>query len=168
MKEWYNSNAGLSYPDKLFLFLSSEATTKEIASLFLHEYSHTCRLSKFKKDESDYTLLDAVILEGVAEWIVRKVVGKSFGNKRIEMLPEEIYLDLWKKWIKPNRDIKRTHYKHDMIMYGGRDIPKNFGYIIGYNMVERFMKKYKKSPKALIETRNLEIITSLNLGDIEN
>ncbi|SHM71305.1 DUF2268 domain-containing protein [Gracilibacillus kekensis] len=164
LKAWFNSNAGLSYPDKLFLFLSSTASTKEIAALFIHEYSHTCRLHHFPKEEFNYTLLDAVILEGIAEWLVRKKIGKSYGNKRIEYLSDEALSELWERWIKPHQKIKRMNYKHDLLMYGSKGIPKNIGYIIGYNIVLRYMEKNKKSPRALLRVENEEFISDADLA----
>ncbi|WP_058308933.1 DUF2268 domain-containing protein [Gracilibacillus massiliensis] len=164
LKTWFNSNAGLSYPDKLFLFLSSTASTKEIAALFIHEYSHTCRLRNFPKKEFDYTLLDAVILEGIAEWLVRKMVGKSYGNKRIEHLSDEKLVELWERWIMPHQNIKRTNHKHDMLMYGNRGIPKNLGYVIGYNIVLRYMEKNKQHAKEILKTKNQQFLSAADLA----
>ncbi|QGH36601.1 hypothetical protein GI584_22215 [Gracilibacillus salitolerans] len=162
LKEWYNSNAGLSYPDKLFLFLQKNASNREIVALFLHEYSHICRLHHFPKKEMEYTLLDAIILEGIAEWIVRKKVGAAYGNKRIERVTDEILEDLWKKWIAPLQHLKRDHPKHDMIMYGLNGVPKNIGYIIGYNIIQRYMEKQKDSITTLLQTPNHQILAELD------
>ncbi|MDX8045222.1 DUF2268 domain-containing putative Zn-dependent protease [Gracilibacillus sp. S3-1-1] len=158
LKEWFNSNAGLSFPDKLFIFLNKQASNREIAALFLHEYSHVCRLNLFPKDEVEYNLLDAIILEGIAEWIVRKKVGKEYGNKRIKELSDNSLQALWKKWAAPHLGITRDHPKHDMIMYGGRRPPKNTGYIIGYNIVKRYMKEQQCSIRTLLGTPNERIV----------
>ncbi|GAE92105.1 hypothetical protein JCM21714_1086 [Gracilibacillus boraciitolerans JCM 21714] len=168
LKEWFDSNAGLSYPNKLFLFLSTSASSKELTALFLHEYSHTCRLDNFPKEESSYTLLDAVILEGIAEWIVRKLLGKSYGNKRVKWVPDQTFLNMWKKWVEPNSDIPRTHLKHDMVMYGGSGISKNAGYLIGYNLIHRYMAKNNQGSKALLKLSNEKILASIDLFSDKN
>ncbi|SFL68557.1 Uncharacterized protein YjaZ [Gracilibacillus orientalis] len=162
LKEWYNSNAGLSYPDKLFLFLQKNAENREIVALFLHEYSHICRLNLFPKKEMEYTLLDAVILEGIAEWIVRKKVGAAYGNKRIEMVTDELLEDLWKKWIEPLQQLTRDHPKHNMIMYGLHGVPRNIGYIIGYNIIQRYMTKQNGSITTLLHTPNHQILAEVD------
>ncbi|MGN8646010.1 DUF2268 domain-containing putative Zn-dependent protease [Gracilibacillus sp. HCP3S3_G5_1] len=163
LKDWYNSNAGLSYPDKLFLFLNKKATNQEIVALFLHEYSHICRLHHFQKQEMEYTLLDAIMLEGIAEWIVRKKVGDPYGNKRIKKVSDSYLLKLWKKWLVPNQQLKRNHPKHDMIMYGLNGAPKNIGYIIGYNIIYRYMMKQNGSITTLLTTPNEEIVKKVDI-----
>ncbi|MGP4039316.1 DUF2268 domain-containing protein [Gracilibacillus sp. D59] len=163
LREWYNSNAGLSYPDKLFLFLQKNAKNREIVALFLHEYSHICRLNHFPKKEMEYTLLDAIILEGIAEWIVRKKVGAAHGNKRVEKVTDEVLKDLWKTWIAPLQQLNRDHPKHDMIMYGLHGVPKNIGYIIGYNIVQRYMTKQNISITTLLYAPNQQILQEVDL-----
>ncbi|MFD2654942.1 DUF2268 domain-containing protein [Gracilibacillus thailandensis] len=162
LKEWYNANTGLSYPDKLFLFLQRKAENREIIALFLHEYSHICRLNHFPKKEMEYTLLDAIILEGIAEWIVRKKVGSTYGNKRIEMISDELLADLWLTWIASQQQMTRDHPKHDMIMYGFNGVPKNVGYIIGYNIIQRYMTKQPCSITTLLQTTNQQILATID------
>lgn len=70
-----NGKSGLTFPDKLFIFVSTFNTETEIRALFTHEYNHICRLSKYSKKEADYTLLDTIILEGLAENAVRERFG---------------------------------------------------------------------------------------------
>ncbi|UOQ49993.1 DUF2268 domain-containing protein [Gracilibacillus caseinilyticus] len=165
LNEWFNGNAGLSFPDKLFLFLQKGAARREIAALVIHEYSHICRLHRFPKAEQDYTLEDAIMLEGIAEWLVRKMVGPSYGNKRVSLVTDKELTRLWKKWIEPNQQVTRGNAKHDLIMYGMRGAPKNLGYIIGFNVVHRFMKAKKCPATNLLHTNNENILneTSFHL-----
>ncbi|WP_369010262.1 DUF2268 domain-containing putative Zn-dependent protease [Oceanobacillus alkalisoli] len=39
-----NGKSGLSFHDKLFLFISGETSLTEIKALLTHEYYHVCRL----------------------------------------------------------------------------------------------------------------------------
>ena len=45
--------------------------------MLIHEYHHVCRLHHLKKDQKEYTLLDTMIMEGLAE----RTVGKYLGTK---------------------------------------------------------------------------------------
>src|SRR5699024_2978860 len=69
-----SGKSGLTFQDKLFLFISEDTSESELKSLFTHEYNHVCRLSQYPKEE-DYTLLDTIILEGLAENAVRERFG---------------------------------------------------------------------------------------------
>ncbi|UOQ87352.1 DUF2268 domain-containing protein [Gracilibacillus salinarum] len=168
LKEWFNGNAGLSFPDKLFLFLQKGAAKREVAALVIHEYSHICRLQRFPKPEQDYTLEDAIMLEGIAEWLVRKMVGPSYGNKRVTTVSDKELARLWKKWIEPNQQVTRGNAKHDIIMYGLRGAPKNLGYMIGFNVVHRFMKSKKCTATALLHTNNKKILNEVSFLSTEN
>ncbi|GAB2568631.1 DUF2268 domain-containing putative Zn-dependent protease [Gracilibacillus alcaliphilus] len=162
-KQWYNSNAGLSYPDKLLLFLQKEASNGEILALIIHEYSHICRLNHFSKKESEYTVLDAVILEGIAEWLVRKYLGETYGNKRLTVLSDNEFQRLWQKWISPTQELTRDHPQHNIIMYGRRGTPKNIGYVIGFHLIHRFMEEKTLSTGELIQIANQDILQQVGL-----
>ncbi|WP_130859411.1 DUF2268 domain-containing protein [Gracilibacillus phocaeensis] len=162
-KRWYNSNAGLSFPDKLLLFLQKRATNTEILALVIHEYSHICRLHHFSKPENEYTVLDAIMLEGTAEWLVRKHVGEKAGNKRINWLSDTELQQLWERWVTPYISITRDHPRHDTIMYGAPGTPKNIGYLIGFNIVARFMKQKKLSGQALLKMKKEDILSAAQL-----
>lgn len=159
LQEQFKGNAGLSYPSKLFLFLSPKATPKALTALFLHEYSHTCRLHYFEKAEEDYTLLDAIILEGTAEYLVRRLLGSSSGSQIIQTLSEKQAKALWDKWIKKYRDIKRLDTKHDLIMYGKHGLPNHLGYNIGYYLVSNYAAKQNYSSKKILYTPNEEFLS---------
>ena len=62
-----NLKGGVSFPDKMFLFVSDKLNTKELEALFVHEYHHVCRLNHQSKKFEEYTLLDSIIIEGLAE-----------------------------------------------------------------------------------------------------
>ncbi|SER27678.1 Uncharacterized protein YjaZ [Gracilibacillus ureilyticus] len=164
LTEKFSGCTGLSYPKHLFLFLSNQAKVKQITALFLHEYSHTCRLQYFSKPEAEYTLLDAIILEGIAEYIVRKKLGEDSGNDWINQYSSMEAKEYYEKWIKPNITITRTHPKHDLLMYGNRHgIPQNLGYHIGYYILTQFTKDKEISINDILYMENDVILKDINL-----
>ncbi|WP_163538499.1 DUF2268 domain-containing putative Zn-dependent protease [Gracilibacillus sp. YIM 98692] len=162
LSKWYGGNAGLCYPDKLFLFINSNATAKQVAAVFVHEYSHACRLKHFPKEEQEYQLLDAIILEGIAEYAVRKLLGNAYGNQRLEIIPPETFCSYWEDLISPHLSITRNDAIHDHIMYGGRGIPKNLGYLIGYNLIKQFIKRNTYPISKLLYLPNATFLDVIN------
>ncbi|WP_065410703.1 DUF2268 domain-containing protein [Pseudobacillus wudalianchiensis] len=130
-----NGKSGLSFKDKLFLFISEHNTEEEIKALLTHEYHHICRLEKYKKDEKDFTLLDTIIMEGLAEHAVRERLGEKmvsswtayYSNKELERI--------WRRIIFPNINMPKSHHKHNALLYGLHVYPKMGGYCTGYYLV---------------------------------
>ncbi|KAB8137523.1 DUF2268 domain-containing protein [Gracilibacillus oryzae] len=163
LTERFSGCAGLSFPKQLFLFLSHQATRKQAAAVFLHEYSHTCRLNYFRKPEESYTLLDAIILEGIAEHLVRTIIGEDSGSKWIEQYPEDTARKYFTKWIAANINITRYEPKHDLLMYGDKHgIPQNLGYHMGYYILQQYIKTNKISAKQILYADNEEIIKAID------
>ena len=157
----FNGSSGLSYPDKLFLFLPVDATTKQLAALFIHEYSHVCRLHHLYKENQEMTILDAIILEGIAEVIVRKKLGKDAGNQYIRKLDNDVFERYWNRWIKGKEATKRHDHLHDKIMSGSHSIPKNLGYLLGYHLVNQYAEENSISMKKLLYLENEIFLSSL-------
>ena len=57
--------SGVAFQKALFLFVPAEITEKELEVIFVHEYHHVCRLHNMK-NMNDSTLLDTLIMEGLA------------------------------------------------------------------------------------------------------
>lgn len=73
----FGSKSGLAFQDKMFLFLSSDLDFGSVSALMTHEYHHVCRLGHLTKEEKDVTLLDTIIMEGLAEYAVYERFGRS-------------------------------------------------------------------------------------------
>ncbi|HEX6593829.1 MAG TPA: DUF2268 domain-containing protein [Bacillota bacterium] len=139
LKREHNGKSGLAFRDKLFLFLSAGHDEQEIRALFTHEYNHVCRLANDEKDEADYTLIDTIILEGLAEYAVYKRFGKSYTAPWTSYYSTNQLERKWKKIILPNRQLPQSHPKHQTILYGLHLYPRMLGYCIGYYLVNQYM-----------------------------
>ncbi|MDA1571231.1 DUF2268 domain-containing putative Zn-dependent protease, partial [Bacillus cereus] len=70
VQEEYNGRAGLSMRHVIFLFVCGRNSVEELKVLLAHEYHHICRLHQIETKETEYTLLDTMIMEGLAEQAV--------------------------------------------------------------------------------------------------
>lgn len=136
----FNGKSGLSYADKLFLFISPHNTETDVKALLTHEYNHVCRLNKFQKRENEYTLLDTIILEGLAEMAVEERFGKSSTSLWTSLYSDRQLAGLWEDFVYPNRHHVIKSPIHDEVLYGLGDCPHMAGYCVGYYVVRNFMK----------------------------
>lgn len=142
MKE-LNGKMGISFHDVIVLFISSDPSDKEIQALFTHEYNHICRLAHLQKEFHELTLLDSMIIEGMAEVAVEKTLGKNVLAPWVSLYSKEEVIQYW------NKIYQFLHVKgkknHDPILYGdqNRGYPKWLGYSLGYYIVNSFIKKNK-------------------------
>jgi uncharacterized protein YjaZ len=136
---------GVSFPDKMFLFLSDKVSGKELEALFVHEYHHVCRLNRQRKKFEEYTLLDSLIIEGLAEFAVLKHCGRQYLANWCTMYTDSELQLLWKKYLHNQLDKKKIEKGHDELLYGGGRIPDLLGYAIGYKIVEDYYQKNRYS-----------------------
>ncbi|QOR67565.1 Zn-dependent protease [Cytobacillus suaedae] len=154
----YNGKSGLAFKDKLFLFLSKQNTGKEIKALFTHEYNHICRLKKYKKNESDYTLGDTIILEGLAECAVKERFGDQYLAPYIRYYTESQLEEMWNTIIKPNVSIIKSTREHDKLLYGQKLLPKMVGYCVGYHLVHKKLMEQNAGINELLSYSTEEFI----------
>jgi uncharacterized protein YjaZ len=157
--------SGLAFRDKLFLFLSEENSELEIRALFTHEYNHVCRLEKYRKKEEDYTLLDTIILEGLAECAVKERYGKKYQAKWISTYDEVELKELWNTIIYPNQNVRKNDYKHQELLFGSSKYPKMIGYCVGYYLVTRYIETNNISISELLVHSSREIAHKKTDGD---
>lgn len=132
--------SGLAFEDKLFLFVTDRISEKEIKALFTHEYNHVCRLTKLDKREEDYLLLDTIILEGLAENAVCERFGENYTANWTSLYSNEKLSDMWRNLIFPNKQIPKSAYEHQELLYGGGLYPDMTGYSVGYYIVKNYME----------------------------
>ncbi|KRG15952.1 hypothetical protein ACA30_03475 [Virgibacillus soli] len=136
--------AGLSFSDTIFLFISTGLSDEQIESLFVHEYHHAARMTKYKKQTNEYTLLDSVLFEGLAETAVLNSCGKKYTAFWTEIFSEDKLKGMLEKFYSPAFHIKRNDPKHDYLLFGGRKgIPNMMGYAIGYEMARGYIRNNK-------------------------
>ncbi|WP_071461144.1 DUF2268 domain-containing protein [Bacillus massilinigeriensis] len=132
--------SGVSFPDRLFLFLSPEVESLQLEAIFTHEYHHSCRLQAQKKDLSQYTLLDSLIMEGLAEHTAEEACGSDHRASWCERLNENELEYYWEKHIKKNLEANRENLIHDKILFGQGGFPPLLGYTVGYALIKQFKK----------------------------
>lgn len=154
----FNGKSGLAFRDKLFLFFSNHNTNEEIKAVLTHEYNHVCRLKKHQKAERNYTLLDAVLLEGMAENAVREYCGESALASWTTYYTDERLLKIVEQIIIPNRNLKRNEKKHSDILYGNGFYPKMSGYCAGYYLVKKYLNSTNLSTRAILGKDSIEFV----------
>jgi uncharacterized protein YjaZ len=144
----FSKKSGVSFPDKLFLFLTDLEDEKELEALFVHEYHHICRMQGLKKPIVEYTLLDSIILEGLAEDAVCELVGKEYVANTSKILPHKTFDQYWNNFLKEKLNLKKTESGHDELLFGWGFKPKMLGYTCGFHIVRMFRKEKHFSTKA--------------------
>lgn len=141
------NKAGVSFPDKMFLFLSHYDDPMELEALIVHEYHHVCRLRSLNKKMEDYTLMDSIIIEGLAEYAVLRNCGKEYLASWCNIYTEKEMSFFWHRLLKEQLDKKKNDRVHDELLYGGGRIPSLLGYAAGYNIVKKFYHTENYSTK---------------------
>ncbi|QXE01491.1 DUF2268 domain-containing protein [Terribacillus sp. DMT04] len=154
----FNGKSGLAFRDKLFLFISAKNTEEEIKAIFTHEYNHVCRLNNFEKCEEEYTLLDTIVLEGLAENAVRERLGEACTANWVSFYSDEELEKTLATYILPKKQILPQSREYQNILYGFRRYPKMLGYCTGYYLVKRYMEKNSLSSEDLLFVETSEIV----------
>lgn len=132
--------SGLSFPDKVFLFFDQFTAEEVIKAGLAHEYSHSIRLQEVHHFDQPLLLKDALILEGIAEVITKRLCGISL--LPITSLTSTKLTEAFNKWIVPNLAISSTHPFYHYLIYGSNNIPKFLGYYSGTYLVENWLTKH--------------------------
>ncbi|WP_025784553.1 DUF2268 domain-containing protein [Sporosarcina sp. D27] len=156
-----NGKAGIAFSDKLFLFVPETISELELKALFIHEYNHVCRLCHTKKPEKSFTLLDSIILEGLAEHAVRERLGRAYTASWTELHSKIKVEKIWKKTILPKIKLKKSHPLHNQLLFGWNGVPKMAGYCVGYYLVEDYLTSNQLCTVDLLRI-NAEVIANLH------
>ncbi|MDZ5470337.1 DUF2268 domain-containing putative Zn-dependent protease [Bacillus sp. 31A1R] len=156
------NKSGISFRDRMYLFLTPFDDFKELEALFIHEYHHVCRLNKQKKDIDDYTLLDSMILEGLAEFTVLKYCGEDYIAHWCKYYTNKELENFWNKFLKEGINVKKREALHDQLLYGFEGYPRLVGYATGYQIVCDFMHRKSFSTKATFHLES-EIFNKKNI-----
>lgn len=146
----FQGKAGITFPDKIFLFISDHNEKEDIQALFTHEYNHVCRMNLFSKKEANNRLIDSIIMEGLAEHAVSEQVGKAHLADWTSYYSTTQLDRFWKRWIKPNKDMPKFRRKHFDLLFGTGLYPKMLGYSVGFHLVGRYIQKHQSDSKKLL------------------
>ncbi|ALC91865.1 hypothetical protein AM500_20285 [Bacillus sp. FJAT-18017] len=155
--------SGVAYKDKLFLFLPSDVGKKELRALFVHEYHHVCRMNRTEGEIQENSLLESMVMEGLAEYTVLTECGKEFIAEWCQKYPEKKLEFLWEEFFRNNLDVKKKEKTHNQLLFGGGRIPALAGYSIGFWLVQNYYLKRKFDVK-----NSLKIKKILFLNNIES
>ncbi len=143
-----DNKSGLSFSDMMFLFIGDIEDEKELEALFIHEYHHVCRIHYQKKDVDNYSLLDSIIIEGLAEHSVQIHCGEKYNADWCRKYKEEELEEYWSKYLKDNLDVNKNDYVHDALLFGLGKYPDMLGYCYGFHLITKFKKQKSFSEKA--------------------
>ncbi len=149
--------SGLAFKHSLFLFFNSQISEKEIEAVLIHEYHHVCRLHRLKNKKS--TLLDTMVMEGLAERTVEKYLGSEFLAHWTKIYQESEFQRLWSRYVEENIMTQRNNPLHDRIMLGKFGYPRMLGYWSGYQLVKSaglfsVKKSFSISPEEIMKLYN--------------
>lgn len=133
--------SGLTFPRKIFLFLSPVDDVKIWESLLVHEFHHAVRMKRYKKDPEEYTLLDSLMFEGLAEHAVQKYCGKEYTAEWLGFYEQDHLQHFWNRVYKDHLQLKKKHQLHDDLLFGRRGIPNMMGYALGGEIVKEYVRK---------------------------
>lgn len=135
------TKSGVSFHDRIFLFVGNYKDEKELEALFVHEYHHVCRIWKQGSDTSQFTLLDSIVLEGLAELEVEKNCGAEYLADWCHFYSDDDIDMFMKKYIQANLTLKKNDELHDALLFGLGKYPKLLGYACGYSLVRNSYKE---------------------------
>lgn len=145
----YNGKAGLALSSCIFLFVSSRTTSKELQAMLTHEYHHVCRLNATSMDEENGTLLDTMIMEGLAEAAVKERHGDKWHAPWVSYYTKKESVIYWNE-LKRYYQVKRYEPIHDALLNGTHRYPKMLGYAIGYYIVQDCIDREKLTSTQLL------------------
>ncbi|MGK9429693.1 DUF2268 domain-containing protein [Bacillus atrophaeus] len=143
----FSSKSGLAFRDKMFLFLPSDPPNSSVSALMTHEYHHVCRLEHMTKQEKDVTLLDTIIMEGLAEYAVYERFGSSQTAEWTSYYTQDQLQQLYKKKIAPHLHLKRESALYPQLLFGKGYYPSMLGYAVGFNIVKKYLTEKKVNTK---------------------
>lgn len=128
-----------------FAVLPDAQVRSMLKSVITHEYHHHWRMHALTITEHNQTLLDRLILEGLAEHFVKIRLGDAYLGPYKDALEEKQARVLWETTYHPNRN--ELGEKTDVYMFGSKEekIPFWAGYAIGYYLVKWYLEKNESS-----------------------
>lgn len=122
------------------IFLSPDLWSPEVlANTVAHELNHTVFYYQHHNDFNDYTLIDEMLLEGLAENFREQVVDKAPAPWAIALTQEEAFRALDSMDRKDLASKDRNLIKR--VLIGNETYKRWTGYSVGYWLVKELMRK---------------------------
>ncbi len=144
---------GLSFQNGIVLIVPETIEVNDLFALLIHEYHHVCRLSHTKENEETITLLESMVMEGLAELAVKEWLGEAY------LAPwTSLYDKTWNdKWavifIHKKLQLKgRRRYKDHLYGNAKKHIPPMLGYYFGYQLCQQAASHLKEETIGLLTT----------------
>ncbi|OLP64806.1 hypothetical protein BACPU_21260 [Bacillus pumilus] len=152
IREQFFYQSGMAFNDKIFLFLSADTPKERVGTLLTHEYHHVCRLHVLTKEEKNFTFLDTIMMEGLAEYAVYHRYGESYTAKWTTLYHDAQLEQMYKKWVSSHlqKKVQDDERLIQNLLYGKGNYPKMLGYATGFYMVKRYFDEHQASEKSMI------------------
>jgi uncharacterized protein YjaZ len=154
----YNGKAGLAFSTCIFLFVSVQNSVEEIKAVLTHEYHHVSRLDILDEGEDEYTLLDTIVLEGLAEAAVAERHKEAYHASWVKYYTKKEAVYFWNRFLVPYQDVKKGTKKHDELLSGMNFYPEMLGYCVGYHIVQDCMEHTKFKTAKLLSMKAQDVL----------
>lgn len=144
---------GISFSDGIVLFIPFNLSELELKALLTHEYHHVCRLKVTNESEQSITLLESMIMEGLAEIAVEEEVGETYTAPWTKLYDKAWRQEWFTEYIE-KRLLQKGRLAYKDILYGRVDqgIPRMLGYYAGYRLCTKVATDLKKKTAELMIT----------------
>lgn len=153
-----NGKSGVTIDNDLYLFLSPHHDSKEWEALFIHEYHHAVRIQKLQKKPFEFTLLDSMVLEGLAEHAVEEFCGEKYVAKMSKGYSDQLLERYWQSDFRGRLNVLKKERMHDDLLFGKKLVPHMMGYALGFKIIEEYKKEFPFSTQTKIDTPSKELL----------
>ncbi|GGE72219.1 DUF2268 domain-containing protein [Priestia taiwanensis] len=140
---------GIATRKSIFLFGEPDISIEEWKALLTHEYHHVVRIHALEEKEND-TLLDSIVMEGLAEYAVYERYGEEVNADWTKLYTKEEAGMMWKKLMRKHHEVKKHTKQHDFLLNGLGFYPSMLGYNVGYHIVQDAVEHTKATTKELL------------------
>ncbi|WP_176554271.1 DUF2268 domain-containing protein [Bacillus sp. Marseille-P3800] len=144
---------GLSFENGILLLIPSSIEHNHLRALLTHEYHHVCRLSHTKESEQSITLLESMVMEGLAELAVKEYVGES-SIAPWALKQKSNWKTMWNQYLFEKTLVIKGRKEHKDFLYGSRKkrIPYMMGYTLGYCLCQEAALQLGEKSVTLLTT----------------
>ncbi|WP_100373509.1 DUF2268 domain-containing protein [Bacillus sp. FJAT-45037] len=158
---------GLAMQEAIIILADQGLSIDQLRAIFTHEYHHILRLNQTLVREDSITLLESMIMEGLAEFAVKEEIGEDQIAVWTSMYKKREAVRLFKQWLVPHLN-ELGRRKHLSYLYGGgiQQVPRWLGYCCGYHIVASAAAHLGiKSTKDLSKVEASELLLASNFLD---